>query len=233
MPRFLADEGYCQMACSWAQESDQDWQAALAAWFTDCGCDVLVLFSQMEDVADYALQRVQERYLDPDEIASQFERWMAYYGSQRIEAVGSGLLTMRRTVRGTPFFSCQQVSAPPCGDAVERYFRSRDFLARVVKDRALLKCRLRPAGGLQWRQQYKLDANGWSRGESRIQSPGALAPDAHVAPAVAEFINWCSGNRPIGEYLKQQAPSDAHLEQFAKVVRDLIARGLLIPAEDG
>ena len=65
-PTFLREGGYCQLLCNWIQVAGQDWQERLASWFEGTGCDVWVLHSHSEEVADYALKRISEAESDPN-----------------------------------------------------------------------------------------------------------------------------------------------------------------------
>jgi methylase of polypeptide subunit release factors len=123
-PACLAEGGLCQLVCNWAQVAGQDWQERLAGWFEGTGCDAWVLYSHSEDAAAYASARIAETSDEPGLSAGRFDEWMAYYRRERIEAVGFGLITLRRRTGSGHSFRWNPLGevAGPIGPAIERAF---------------------------------------------------------------------------------------------------------------
>jgi SAM-dependent methyltransferase len=123
-PARLAEGGLCQLVCNWARVAGQDWQERLAGWLEGTGCDAWVIHSHSEDAAAYACARIAETTDDPALSAGRFDEWMAYYGRERIEAVGFGLITLRRRTSSGHTFRWDRLAdvAGPIGPAIERAF---------------------------------------------------------------------------------------------------------------
>jgi SAM-dependent methyltransferase len=238
-PAFLREGGYCQILCNWAHVAGQDWKARLAGWFEGTGCDAWVLHFRTEDAAAYASGRIAEAEEDPDGAARQFEEWMASYERERIEAVGFGLVTLRRSARRANWFRCD--GAPevrgPCGESIVRGFALRDFLEVNRDDRALLGARLRPAPGLRWEQELALSADGWSAAESRLRIAEGLAYAGNADPDVVDFVARCRGGQRLGDLLggltaAAGQEADGLIPARLRVVRRLVELGCLLPAEN-
>lgn len=233
-PVFMAEGSYCQLLCNWVQLAGEDWRARLASWFEGSGCDVWVLHSHSEDAAEYAFNRISNLASNQGRIEDQFKAWTDYYEKERIEAIGFGLVTMRRSNRMSHWFRCESWPAMvgPCGDAIERGFVAREFLQNH-DDHELLETRLRHAPNVKWRQDRDLSDLG-SLSHSSLYFTSGLAYTAKVDPAVVELISRCGGDRPLSDYLKQTAAASGDdLIQFAPrfltVVRRLVEWGFLLP----
>lgn len=238
-PAFLSEGGYCQLLCNWVQIVGQDWQERLATWFKGTGCDVLVLHSHSEDVADYALKRISEAESDPEHVVRKFDQWMAYYTQEQIEAIGFGLITMRRSSRQPNWFRYERLPEVQgaCGNAIAQKFVLTDFLEAHRDDRALLDARLHCAPNVRWEQRSVKKAEKWSLTESRLRLTEGLSYTAEVDPLVSEFVVRCKGNRKVREYLQELATATKQDKNritpgFLKVVRRLIELGFLLPVDN-
>ena len=147
-PGHLREGGYCQLLCNWVCPSGQDGTERLATWFEGTGCDAWVLHSHTEDAATYAHKRAGELADAPEQSARLFEEWMAYYEQEQVEAIGFGVITLRRSRERPNWFRCEPLPKldGPCGAAIEQRFILSDFLRDNREDRALLACHLRPRG---------------------------------------------------------------------------------------
>ena len=137
-PAHLSEGGLCQLVCNWAEVAGEDWQERLAGWFSGIGCDAWVLHSHTEDAAAYASGRIAETTGDPALSAGRFERWMAYYALERIEAIGVGLITLRRREGAGHTFQCDRLAdlAAAAGSAAEAATAVRGFLDNALRSTA-------------------------------------------------------------------------------------------------
>ena len=238
-PTFLREGGFCQLLCNWVQISGQDWRERLASWCMGTDCDVWVLHSHTENAAEYALKRLKESVHGSPQLTTQFSEWMAYYEQEKIEAIGFGLITLRRSSKPAHWFRCDRLPEVigPCGDAIERGFRLRDFLETHREDQALLNVRLRQADNLRWEQVQHSTRKGWTISRSQLQLTSGLAYTGNVDANVVEFVAHCNGELRLGAHLKKIASSasqktDIIAPSFLKVVRRLIESGCLLPVEE-
>jgi hypothetical protein len=194
------------------------------------------LHSHSENAAEYALKRINETIEDPAHAGAQFTKWMTYYEREQIEAIGFGIVTMRRSARGTNWFRCEQLPEVigPCGEAIEQGFLARAFLEAHRDDRALLDVRLRHAENLHWEQFHEITAKSWSSLRSQLQIASGLAYRGNVEASVVEFVARCTGEMRLKDHVKKIAAAsgqkiDYFTPSFLKVVRRLIELGCLLP----
>ncbi len=235
---LLREGGYCQLVCNWAHRAGQDWAERLAGWFDGTGCDAWVLRAHTEDAATYALNRIRERAGCPEEAAHRFDEWMAYYERERVEAVGFGVVTMRRSEARPNWFEWGPLPAlaGPCGEAIAQRFERSDFLRKYQDDRDLLACRLRPADNLRWELRHELSAGGWAAVESRLSVKDGLTVGGNADRDVVKFVAACSADQPLGDHLRKVAAAAGQevsrlAPGFLKVVRRLVELGYLYPVD--
>jgi hypothetical protein len=237
-PALLREGGYCQVLCNWACLNGQDWHARLAEWFADTGCDAWVLHSHTEGAPEYALKRIGEMGEGPDESARRFDEWVAYFEQERIEAVGFGVVTLRRAAGRPNWFRYDPMppALGPCGAAIEQGFALRDFLEANRGDRELLAARLRRAPNLRWERQEEAQSGRWATAASRLRLTSGLAFTGNAEPEVAAFVARCTGGQRLGDALRDLAAATGQdvsrlTPAFLKVVRRLIELGFLLPTE--
>lgn len=238
VPPFLRQDGYFHLVGNWVQLTGQDWRERLAGWFDRSGCDAWVLHTAPEAPATYALQRIGESEQRPDHASRAFDEWMAYYEREGIEAIVSGLITLRRRggrANWLRFDAFQGVSGQG-GAAIERGFALRDFLETNRSDRDLLGTRLCRAEHLRWEQRYEVSDAGWSPVGSRLRLTDGLGFASNLDFPVAEFVARCRGDKPLGVALAELADAagqdaERFVPGFLQVVRRLVEFGYLLPAK--
>ncbi len=237
-PAYLKEGGFCQVLCNWAIFPGQQWQERPAAWIAGTGCDAWVLLSHTEEAATYALRRVRESITDPARVAEAFDAWLAYFEKERIEAVGFGLLTLRRTSRPTTWFRASKLPemVGPCGAAIERGFQLRDFLEANRDDAALLQERVRLADGVRWSQEHDVSSVGIKPLSSRLHLTDGLCHAGEADPRVVGCVSHWWECRTLGEELASLARETKQKvwllqPSFLKVVRGMVEAGLLVPVK--
>jgi SAM-dependent methyltransferase len=235
-PAFMDEGGHCQLVCNWVQMAGEDWRDRLASWFAETGCDAWILHSHSEDVADYAFNRISNLAPSVEQLGKQLKTWMDYYERERIEAIGFGLINMRRSSKSSHWFRCDSwpEMIGPCGEAIEQGFACRDFLEINAHDRRLLEACLRHAPKLRWRQDHDISAAD-SMVHSSLQLTSGLAYTINVDPDVADFVSRCTGERRLIDHVSEIAVVSGQdlnrlVPRFLKVVRRLIELGFLLPA---
>ena len=238
VPRFLNEGGYCQILCNWAHLGGQDWRERLAGWFEGTGCDVWVMRSETRDAETYASTWIRHTERDePEAFRERFDRWLAYYESQRIEAVSAGVITMRRTTGRVNWYRCDDAPEKmvgPCGDCIVRGFELHDFLETVGEDSALLDTRLKVSPHVRLHRQSEPSSDGWIDVAADLHLARGLAYTGTVDPYVANLVVGCDGRRPLRELVAEMAASSGKSQvdlapAVSRVVRSLIERGFLWP----
>jgi methylase of polypeptide subunit release factors len=106
----LEDCGHATILCNWIRSPDDHWSTAPRGWLKH-DCDALLL--QFTSVAplEYAAMWTDE-----------FDRWLAYYAEEEIEAISTGAVVLRRTDLGGRVIAYQANSAPKA-NAGEQFLR--------------------------------------------------------------------------------------------------------------
>jgi methylase of polypeptide subunit release factors len=235
-PEFLAEGGFCQILCNWAHIAGQDWRERLAGWTAGSGCDAWVMRSESVDAAGYAAKWIRHTERDdPETFARRFDAWVAYYERQRIEAVSSGLITLRRRSAANWFHADEgpEKTLGPAGDSVASAFERYDFL-QAVDDDALLQHRPRLSPDARLVERFEPAEGGWVATESELQMCRGLAFSGRVDSYVACLIAQCNGQRTLGELAAELAAgTEGDLAKIApamvQIARGLIQRGFLLP----
>jgi hypothetical protein len=235
----LNEGGYCQFLTHWAVVKDEDWQKRLAGWFAGSGCDVWVLHRGTEARDEYAAQWIETETDGSEEFATFFDHWMDYYEKEGIEAVGSGLVTMRRASGKPNWFrvsDAPETMAFPCGDDIERAFQAHDFLAGRDEG-SLLDCRFHLSEDARLVQELRGSAEGWQPDSMLLRKDRGLQYDGSIDSYGAALVGQCDGTRKLLELLVALADEiDTDVASITPKalanVRHLVEQGFLIPAND-
>jgi hypothetical protein len=236
VPAHLVDGGHFQCLASWAHVAGEDWRERLAGWFVGSGCDALVLVREALDPAAHAANWLRQTEA-PDRWEPEYDRWMAYYERHAIEAIGLGLVTMRRRAGGEGWFRAEDAAqdfAMPCGDHLGATFELADFLAAHEDALAAVRLRVAPDVVLDERAQ-PADA-GWSVTDRRLRQTAGLCREGEVDAAVAAIVAACDGSRPLaavlGEAARSAGADDGAVARAAlPLIRRLVESGFLLPTE--
>ena len=241
-PVLLTDGGHCQLLASWAHVAGEDWRDRLGTWFEDTGCDALVLEREALEPSAHAASWLRQTE-PPGRWQPEYDEWMAYYELHRIEAVGFGLITMRKRAAGSPWFRAEEASqdwSMPCGDHLGAAFELADFLDGSHGERLFdVALRVAPDVVLDERAQPGPDGGseprGWLVTDRVLRQTAGLRREGQVDGVIAAIAAACDGTRPLGAVLAEVAAAagtDASdLTRAAlPVVQRLVERGLLLPA---
>jgi SAM-dependent methyltransferase len=239
VPRFLREGGYCQILSNWAHLPGQRWQERLRAWFENTGCDAWVMQSDTLDAAAYAVKWIRHTERDnPERFAERFDRWLDYYEREGIEAVGAGLITLRRRSGGANWFRADDAPPKmlgPAGASIELGFRLRDFLETVRDDQDLLRVCLRCSPDARLHQHAAPAEDVWRVTDCQLELTRGLAYTGDADPYLAALLARCDGRRRLGALLEELAVAmgkdrAAVTATCVAIVRRLVERGFLLPS---
>jgi SAM-dependent methyltransferase len=242
-PSFLADGGILQMVCNWPCHRDRDWREDLSAWFRDSGCDVWVLQTDHLDAATYAGIWLGQAHEDPVEIAPALDRWMTFYEAAGIDAVGGGVVGMRRPVPGIrmapPWLEIREMPPVhgPSGETIARVLEARDTLARL-DDQALLDARVALVPDAKCLVTQRPSTSGWERESSELRLTRGLAMTVRLDPVGTAMAGYLDGGRPARDAIAAFAsavgvPPDALMAEVPPLLRRLIEMGLAVTCGGG
>ena len=235
-PNHLAIGGHCQLLASWAHVAGEDWHDRLESWFAGTGCDGYVLEREALEPAAHAAS-----WLRQTEAAEQwqddFDEWMTYSEEHDIEAIGFGLITMRRRADGPTWFRAEEATqdlAMPCGDHLGAVFELAAFLDHLDDD-DLLGVTLTIAPDVVLDERARPESDGWLVTERRLRQTAGLCHVGDVDPGVSAIVAACNGSRRLGDILADVAAaadvSDAEVRGAAlPIIRRLIEQAFLLPS---
>jgi hypothetical protein len=235
-PAHLSDGGWCQFLCNWIVAGGQAWEERLAGWFDGAGCDVWVMRRSTSAVDEYACEWIETATDEPSEFSARFGEWMSYFTDLGVEAVGFGLVTMRRR-HGDNWFrtdDAPDVIGIAAGDDVVRLFALTDVLA-THDDDDLLAVRLRLPAEVHLVQESTRARDRWEVESSLLRRDGGLAYAGTIDPIGSALLARCDGARPLGVLLDDLATEVGvdraeAIAGWLATVRRLVEAGLLQPA---
>jgi predicted RNA methylase len=237
-PDHLAEGGFAQIICNWVRKAGQDWLERLAGWLAGSGCDAWIIHTDTQEPGDYTHHWLgQAGFSDQEPFAARFDRWMAYYDQQGIEAIDSGLINLRRR---TADHNWIQVDTDrrfnhPNGAAIAMRFAARDLLEGLGSYQALLDLRLACHPELRLSQRLKPVESGWVVDEARCVLGDGFQFEGEFNPMVFHLLTLCRGHQPLAAVLPQVASRlgqdpEAILPIGLEAVRSLVEQGFLWPA---
>jgi hypothetical protein len=238
VPNHLVEGGHAQLLASWAHVDGESWRDRLAGWFAGTGCDALVFEREALDPGAHTASwlRQTER---PEQWQPEYDDWMRYYEANRIEAIGFGLVTLRRRAAGDPWFRAEEAAqdfAMPCGDHLGAAFELADLLERCPSG-ALGDLVLRVAPDVVLDERAGPAPGGWTVTDRRLRQTQGLRREGQVDAGMAALVAACDGRRPLAHVLIDAAAAvDVDPSTMARaaepVLRRLIEQGFLLPVVD-
>ncbi len=236
-PEYLADNGFCQIICNWAQKKDEEWQDRLSTWFAGNGCFVWAMRGKTMSLDEYT--RTWNQSGREESFGKTYREWMAYFEREQIESIGAGVITMRRSPDGQSGFRAEE--APPLngpiGDDLQEGFRLCDFLQSVPEDRQLLDQKMRVAPHVKLTQEFKPSDQGWQTTQLRVVRTKGFGYSTDVDSETANIMHMSNGARTLGDVIQETArqrkvSAESLASSTLPRLRNLIARAFMVPAGD-
>jgi methylase of polypeptide subunit release factors len=232
---LLTEGGTLQFLANWLHVAGEDWHDRVAGWFAGTGCDAWVIQREVSDPVEYVnlwLRDAAETF-DP----RRAEAWLDWFAAEKIEAVGFGLVTLRRTDKKDPLVRVEDLRQhvpPPFGTQVKEWFDRQDWLA-ANPGPALLDARLRRADGLRLTQDAALVGPDWEVDRQVLTMTDGLRWTEEVDPLVLALVTGADGRVPLRDQLAvlaaaYETPEPVLAAMAAPIVAHLVERGLLNPA---
>ena len=229
----LNDGGWCQILANWAHHDGRDWRGDLEEWFAGSNLDAWVVQRELIDPAAYVEMWLADAGLAtaPDYL-QRYDTWLEWFASERIDAVGFGWLSMRRT-SAAPVRKLEEWTgeiAPPIGPSVAAWGHRVDVL-RDLDDAALLDRAWKHAPDLVEETRGPVGAEHPESIILRLQQ--GVRRGRQVDTVEAGLVSASDGDLTAGQILDALAmllERDAgELRQtYASSVRSLVDDGLLM-----
>lgn len=236
-PALLAEGGFCQVLCNWAESDGRPWMERIRGWVEGGGCDAWAMRSQSRDIASYASTWIRHTESHGRGITRErFEEWMRYYDHMGISGIGSGMITLRRRTGSCTWFRADEAPEKmlgPCGEGILLGFALRDFL-EASTDPDLLAARLALSADARLERDCVPSEKGWKDTALRLSLERGLRYSGNIDGIMANFLIACTGQKTLKEALQDTAGGlgescDSIQGAFMPVVRSLIGQGFLLP----
>ncbi len=234
-PAVLTEGGVFQFLANWLHQSGEDWRDRVARWVEGTGCDAWIIQREVTPPAEYVDLWLRDAAEPPD--AGRAEAWRDWFDANKVQAVGFGVVTMRRSERTDPVVRIEEARQhidPPLGTHVRAWFERQDWLAAHPGD-AVLDVSYRRPDGLKLTQEAEHDGDEWTVDRQVLALPDGLRWAEEVDPVTLALVTGADGRRRVRDQLgilsaAFDAPDDALLAAAVPLVRHLVERGLIVPA---
>lgn len=233
-PTHLNEGGWCQLLANWAHLRNEDWQDRVAGWIDDIGCDAWVVQSRVEEAETYASGWIRHDY--PDGNPALFDEWMTYYERIGLEAVGFGLITLRKTERAQPWRCVEELGQEfvlPCGDDIAAAF-DRAIWLDTHDDRSLLDAVLVVSPHATLQQTHFAAEGEWFLDRSLLQLERGLHYAISIDALGADLVAGCDASTRLGDLVHRLADTlgvdaAAIVPSCVAIVRRMIQQGFVTP----
>jgi methylase of polypeptide subunit release factors len=227
---LLTEGGTMQFLANWVHVSGEDWHDRVTAWVADTGCDAWIVQRELSDPVEYVnlWMRDAAEVADP----ARAQAWLDWFDAQRIEAVGYGLITLRRNDRKAASIRISDLRAapyPPTGTDVDAWFDRQEWLATHPDP---LEKRYTRSPDLRLTQQASHDGTEWTV-DTQMLAAGLWSQE--VDPITLALVSGADGTLTMAEQIAVLAsafdtPEPALAAMAGSVVIQLVERGMLAPS---
>jgi len=231
----LAPGGVAQLLGNWEHRAGEPFEERVGGWLDESGLDGWVVQRELQDPAQYAELWLRDGG-DPEPAcrAELYAAWLDDFEARGVEAIGFGLVTLRRPVGGTATLRrVEDLLGPldtPVGEHVAACLAAHDWLA-AHDDAALLQARLRVAADVTEERYHR-------PGEEDptvvlLRQGGGFGRVVRASTALAGLVGACDGELALGRIVAALAqlldePVGELTGRLLPAARGLVGDGLLL-----
>jgi SAM-dependent methyltransferase len=229
-PSALAPGAFASILIAWALDPDDPAERP-RSWLDGSGCDAFLLHTSTDDPVETATVWNRDLLDRPEAYADALDRWLAYYRRLGIEHLGYACVVLRkRTDRGGGWLEAlplPKAALRPAGRHVRRLFETRDQLAEIAADDALLDRRLRVVDDAVVTQDTRFAEGRWQAESLTLRLESGLPFSAELDPPTARLIRELDGSRTLREALHAAVEGDEALESGLDLARRMLEVGFI------
>ncbi|NTW40854.1 MAG: methyltransferase [Cellulomonadaceae bacterium] len=237
----LAPGGVAQLLGNWEHRGG-DWRERVGEWIDSAGLDGWVVQREVLDPAQYAETWLRDggttRDRDPAGWDAGYAAWLDDFATRGVEAVGLGLVVLRRPTSGGPTLRrLEDQPGPvrqPLGEHLEAALAAHDWLAGHGD--ALLDAHLVVAPDVTEERHLMPGADDPT--VVLLRQGGGFGRTVQVGTALAGLVGACDGDLSVGQIIGAlgsllDVPEGDLRAQLVPAATDLVRDGLLVPAPPG
>ncbi|MGW6129565.1 DUF7059 domain-containing protein [Cellulomonas sp. NPDC055163] len=236
----LAPGGVAQLLGNWEVRRGEEWHERVGEWVDGSGLDGWVVQRELQDPAEYAETWIRDGGTTPDRDpaawAQRYGAWLDDFASRDVEAVGFGIVTLRRPLDGPATLRrLEEVTGgvrQPLGPAIADSLAAHAWLSRRDDD-ALAREHLVVAPDVT--EERYLTPGHADPSVVLLRQGGALGRTVRAGTALAGLVGACDGELTVGQIVGALASllgvGEGDLaSDVLPSVRGLVLDGLLVPA---
>jgi SAM-dependent methyltransferase len=239
----LAPGGTAVMLGNWEHHRGQEWTERVAGWFAgaDGGpLDVWVVQRERQDPAEYAELWIRDGgTTSGPRYDALYAAWLEDFERRGVEAVGFGVVAVRRPVAARSAASglrrVEEVRGPldaPLGEHLAAVLDAHDLLAGLDDD-ALAAARLQVASDVTEERHHRPGEE--DPAVVLLRQGGGFGRAVQASTALAGLVGACAGELPVGVIVGALAglldvPADDLAAEVVPQVRGLVLDGFLTVA---
>lgn len=235
----LAPGGVAQLLGNWEVRRGEEWHERVGEWVEESGLDGWVVQRELQDPAQYAETWIRDGGTtpdrDPEAWAQRYGAWLDDFASRDVEAVGFGIVTLRRPLDGpSTLRRLEEVTGgvrQPLGPAIAASLAAHTWLARRDDD-ALAREHLLVAPDVT--EERYLTPGHADPSVVLLRQGGAFGRTVRAGTALAGLVGACDGELSVGQVVGALAAllgvgADDVAADVLPSVRGLVLDGLLVP----
>jgi hypothetical protein len=246
LPDNLSPDGTAVLLANWVIPRDGDWQDRVTGWLTGRGCDAWIWQREIADPGEYVSMWLRDAGETPSSPlwAARYDAWADWFDRAGVAAIGMGLVALKRHTGSADSTGTSEILVAedlpqavehPVGGEIAAWFPRRRRLADS-SDATLLTTCLATAADLVHTRDAVHAASGWQDARAVVRQSHGLRWELEVDDAIAALLAGCDGSTPLALGLAVLAasvgsPVEDVTAAALPVVRDLIGRGFLLPAD--
>lgn len=243
VPEHLTVGGVAQVLGAWLHRRGEDWTERVSSWLPP-GVDAWVVQRDVSDPALHVGTWQRDAGLDPasPQGRAQAAQWLDWMEAEQVEAVGFGLVTLRRLAStdepGTVVFEdIRGAFGDPLGPEVASWLDRVSWLSAHASDEALLNARLLLGDDVVLERTARPGEEGWTDVAAAVVRTTGPRWRHDVDEVAAALLAGCQGSLRLRDLIELLAvahdrPVDALVAATLPAVRELVRHGVLLPAEE-
>ena len=238
----LAPGGVAQMLGNWEHRRGEGWMDRVGGWLDEAGLDGWVIQREVLDPAEYAETWIRDGGTTPErepaEWAASYEAWLDDFATRDVEAVGFGIVTLRKPVAGAGV-SLRRLEEhtgsvrQPLGGHLAASLAAHDWL-EARDDAALAGSRLAVAPDVS--EERYLTPGAGDPNVVIVRQGDGLGRGIHASAGLAALVGASDGELTVGQLVTAiaslfEVPAGELAGELLPAVRGLVRDGFLTPAD--